>query len=184
MSDTSIPALRPHPIVVGVAPDEPAVVLKEAARFALELGTDLTCVYVNSLRYPGEVFMDGSLAPMPVMPDIEDAEPSVFDPELADLIHAVLADTEFAKGGNTPVLVVQLGDPGNALAHFAEQVDARAIVVGTRQPGFRSGFEEFLSGSIAARLAHRQPRPVIVIPVSPKPDEVPWVEGTWGDKPA
>jgi nucleotide-binding universal stress UspA family protein len=179
--DESIPQLRPHPIIVGVAPGAPAVVLLEAARFAHELGTDLACVSVNSLQYPGEVFMDGSIAPMPVMPDLIDAEPNVFDPELADEINHVLADSTYVKSGSQPVLAVRLGDPSNALAHFAEQVDARAIVVGTRQPGFRSGFEEFLSGSVAARLAHRQPRPVIVVPVSPKPDAVPWVEGTWND---
>jgi nucleotide-binding universal stress UspA family protein len=50
------------------------------------------------------------------------------------------------------------------------------IVVGTREPGFRGTVHEFINGSVAAQLAHRQHRPVVVIPLNPvtDDDELPW----------
>lgn len=41
------------------------------------------------------------------------------------------------------------------------------IVVGTRPAGFRGTVHEFLSGSVAAQLAHHQRRPVVVVPLRP-----------------
>jgi nucleotide-binding universal stress UspA family protein len=176
MSDSAIPSLRPNPIVVGVAPGEPAIVLLEAARFAWELNTDLACVYVNPLRYPGDVFLDGSITSMPILPDIEEVQPEVFDEALAAHIRSVLADSRYVTEGSAPVFTALIGDPAGALSRFAEQVGARAIIVGTRHPGLRASIDEFLSGSVAVRLAHRQPLPVIVIPVAPKPDALPWAD--------
>ncbi|MEA9984217.1 MULTISPECIES: hypothetical protein [Subtercola] len=49
-------------------------------------------------------------------------------------------------------------------------------MVGTRRASGRSTVGEFLNGSVAAHLAHRQHRPVIVIPVAPvaSDDALPW----------
>jgi nucleotide-binding universal stress UspA family protein len=66
------------------------------------------------------------------------------------------------------------GDTAQSLGELAERLDARAIVVGTRRPGFRAGLEKFFTGSVAVRLAHRQKRPVIVIPVEPHAESAPW----------
>jgi nucleotide-binding universal stress UspA family protein len=53
------------------------------------------------------------------------------------------------------------------------------IVVGTRHPGVRAGAREFFGGSVAVHLAHRQHRPVLVIPLAPTPHgtKLPWEEG-------
>ena len=50
------------------------------------------------------------------------------------------------------------------------------IVVGSRRGGIRATMHDFLGGSVAADLAHRQHRPVVVIPLSPVPagDRLPW----------
>ena len=52
------------------------------------------------------------------------------------------------------------------------QIDARLIVVGTRKRGFGESIREFFTGSVAARLAHRQHRPILVVPLGePVPDD-------------
>ena len=68
------------------------------------------------------------------------------------------------------------GGIGHALARLAQVLDAEMIVVGSRRGGgMRSSMHEFLSGSVAVHLAHRQARPLVVIPVSPKQQgHLPW----------
>ncbi|MDQ1562087.1 MAG: hypothetical protein QOE85_1428, partial [Actinomycetota bacterium] len=68
------------------------------------------------------------------------------------------------------------GDPAEALAHLADRYDAILILVGTRKSGVRRSVYEFFNGSVGARLAHRQHRPVVIIPLSPVShnSELPW----------
>ncbi|MEG2927695.1 MAG: universal stress protein, partial [Glutamicibacter sp.] len=67
------------------------------------------------------------------------------------------------------------GDPAKVLAAVAEQLDAQMIVVGTRRPGIRSKMAQLMDGSIAVALAHKQHRPVLVIPQQPaQENELPW----------
>ena len=54
-----------------------------------------------------------------------------------------------------------------ALARLADICGVEMIVVGSRRRGVRSGLKEFFAGSVAAQLAHRQHRPVVVVPVHP-----------------
>ena len=59
-----------------------------------------------------------------------------------------------------------------AMKHLADQLDARLLVVGTRKRGLGESIREFFTGSVAARLAHRQQRPILVIPLGePVPDD-------------
>jgi nucleotide-binding universal stress UspA family protein len=65
-----------------------------------------------------------------------------------------------------------VGDPALALKHLADQLDARLLVVGTRRRGLGESIREFFTGSVAARLAHRQRRPILVVPLGePVPDD-------------
>jgi nucleotide-binding universal stress UspA family protein len=52
-----------------------------------------------------------------------------------------------------------------ALKHFADQIDARLLVVGTRKRGIGESIREFFTGSVGARLAHRQHRPILIVPL-------------------
>jgi len=164
------PSPRGAAIVVGVSPDCPDVVITEAARFARDLDARLVFVYAEPSRYPIEVLPSGIVTSMPLDPDVPDVREESFDPELGDRIRTL-------AGGLELELRALAGDPSTQLAQAADDVDARAIVVGTRQPGFRSGIEEFFAGSIAVGLAHHQRRPVIVVPVSPAADSRPWEPG-------
>jgi nucleotide-binding universal stress UspA family protein len=157
------------PIVVGIEPEQPTRVLLEAARFARELGVELVCAHVDTSRYPVEEHDDGTIASMPLDPEVPELRDESVDPVLESYVRDVLADAHVA------VHVRALaGDPAQALGRFAESLDARAVVVGTRHPSLRAGLEEFFRGSIAIHLAHRQNRPVIVIPLNSHPAAAPW----------
>ncbi len=58
-----------------------------------------------------------------------------------------------------------VGDPAMAIKQLADRTNARLIVVGTRKRGLGESIREFFTGSVAARLAHRQHRPILVVPI-------------------
>lgn len=55
------------------------------------------------------------------------------------------------------------GRADRALTHLARAVDAAAFVVGTHV-GRHRRMSEFLTGTLALQLSHRQHRPVLVVP--------------------
>lgn len=162
-------------IVVGVTPVQSETVLLEAAKVALRYQAVLVCAYSDMHSYSVEEHPDGSVtsAPIPqggaaqlamavdlgVQPTV-----AVFDQRLTDHITAVLVDHKL------PVEFRQLaGDPAQALAQLAQTLHAELIVVGSRRDGPRAGIHEYLGRSVAVHLAHRQTRPVVVIPVPTVP---------------
>ncbi len=160
-------------IVVGVEPDEPAVVLRAAAEFARRFDAHLVCAYADPTRFVVQERDDGTVLTLPIDPDLADAPREGFDPGLAAHISAILAPT--GVRWDTRYVV---GTPADALAALADELDAEMIVLGSREPGVRASFREFVNGSIAARLSHRQHRPVVVVPVSPAASDrdLPWRE--------
>lgn len=72
------------------------------------------------------------------------------------------------------------GDSAAQLAYAADEVDAVIIIVGTHRPGRWASMREFLNGPVTVHLAHRQHRPVVVIPLHPAPDgsNLPWDDGS------
>ena len=170
MSDTG-PRDGPPSIVVAVESRQPDAVLLQAAALANDLGAELICAHVNASRYPVEEHPDGTIFSVPFDPDLPEFGEEEFDPALADHVRSVLGPL------NVPYTLRALaGDPARALGHLADTVGARLIVVGTHPPGLRRGIHEFINGSVAVHLAHRQHRPVVVIPLSPVTGEgrLPW----------
>ncbi|UOE43259.1 universal stress protein [Agromyces larvae] len=160
-------------IVVGVTPHQPDAVVQHAAALAGALGARLVCATVDPGHYVVEEHPDGSVRSLEVDPDAGDLERSG-DREAADLVerlHALLDPTGLRWEHRGLA-----GDPTRALAHLADTLDAAMIVVGTREPGVRGTLREFFSGSVAAHLAHRQHRPVLVVPLAPVgfDDVAPW----------
>ena len=154
-------------VVVGVIPGQPDAVVLEAAVFASRLGGELVCASVDVTRHPVSERADGTVTSVPDdldLPRLE--EMGGFDPELAAHLATVLAGRGVAW--STRVLS---GDAAEALGQLANTLDAAMIVVGTRDPGLRGTLHEIFEGSVAAHLAHRQHRPVLVIPINPVPFE-------------
>ena len=150
-----------QPVIVGVVPGQPAHVVQQAAVFASRFGTELVCAYVNPARYPVEEAVDGSVESASFDPDFADDHEAVFDASLADALREHLATA--AVPWRTLALA---GDVAGALGHLGETLDAAMIVVGAHDHSFGGGLREFFNRSVGAQLAHRQPRPVVVVPAS------------------
>ena len=118
----------------------------------------LVCANVEAGSYVVAEHPDGSVESRPIDPDQPDWNTAVFDGGLANEIRA-------SPGGRHSGGVPRLaGDIAHALGRLAEVLDAEMIIVGSRRGGLRSTMHG-AGGSVAARLAHRQPRPVVVVPV-------------------
>ena len=147
-------------IVVGVTPKQPVAVLRHAARFARQFEAVLVCANVEAGSYVAAEHPDGSVESRPIDPDQPDWNTAVFDGGLAHRIRSI-ADQEGVRVEFRELA----GDIAHALGHLAAVLDAEMIIVGSRRGGLRSSMHDFLGGSVAAHLAHRQPRPVVVVPV-------------------
>jgi nucleotide-binding universal stress UspA family protein len=152
-------------VLVGVVPALPTRVLKEAARYAKLLNAPLVVVHVDVTRFVTYEDPDGYVHSAPIDINVAAGE--------SDLAIVRAEAAKLLEGHEVDWSVRQLvGDPAMAMKHLAEQVDARLLVVGTRKRGLGESIREFFTGSVAARLAHRQHRPILVVPLGePVPDD-------------
>ncbi|GAA2036617.1 hypothetical protein GCM10009819_21550 [Agromyces tropicus] len=162
-------------LVVGVVPAQPDAVVTHAASLAAQLGARLVCATVDPGRYVVEEHPDGSVRSMTLDPDIAEGREEGFDPELETRLRALLEPTGVAWE-----VRALAGDAARALAHLADTLDSMMIVVGTREGGIRGSLHELFNGSVAVHLAHRQHRPVLVIPLAPVGLDapLPWESGS------
>lgn len=154
------------PVVVGVHRGQSRRVLEEAARLAVELGRPLLCGYVSEDSYLTEWDKPDEVAEESLHPTEVGAGEGEAALALTDAIAAVLEET----GQAPPEWSVRLlaGDAAKALGRVAAELDARLIVVGTHRRGFSNALENWLAGSVGARLTHDQECPVVVVPVTTK----------------
>jgi nucleotide-binding universal stress UspA family protein len=160
-------------ILVGVTYGQSDVVLRHAARFARTFDAALVCAHVDPGRYVVEELPDGSVASLPLDPDLPELKDTDFDQGLVAQVRAAVADASIDLSFRELA-----GDVAYALTRLADILDVEMIIVGSRRGGVRAGLKQFLTGSVAAHLAHRQPRPVVVIPVAPVAEgkPLPWEE--------
>jgi nucleotide-binding universal stress UspA family protein len=145
-------------VIVGVVPEQPTRVLKEAARYARLFGAPLLIAHVDVTRFVTYEDPDGYVHSAPIDLNLTGGE--------ADLAAVKSAATAVLDGSGITWTVRQLvGDPALAIKHLADDVEARLIVIGTRKRGIGESIREFFTGSVAARLAHRQHRPILVVPL-------------------
>lgn len=177
MSDETpnLPETRDVPrraVIVGVIPDQPERVLREAARYARLFSAPLLVAHVDVTRFVTYEDPDGYVHTAPI--DLELAAGERQAAKVREKAAAVLesSDVEWSVAS-------LVGDPALAIAKLATRADARLIVVGTRRRGFGETMREFFTGSVAARLAHRQSRPVLVVPLEEpaRDDEELWPDG-------
>lgn len=158
-------------VIVGVTPRQPVAVLHHAARFARHFDAVLVCANVDPGSYVVAEHPDGSIEARPIDPDVPDWTSSPFDGDLAKRIQAI------AQEEQVQVEFRELaGEVAHALGRLGDLLHAEMIVIGSRHRGVRSTVQDFLGGSVAVHLAHRQHRPVVVIPLSPVPadEQLPW----------
>ncbi|HYI50235.1 MAG TPA: universal stress protein [Microbacterium sp.] len=152
-------------VLVGVVPGLPTRVVKEAGRYAKLLQAPLVVVHVDVTRFVTYEDPDGYVHSAPIDINVAAGE--------SDLAIVEAEAGRILDGHELDWSVRQLvGDPAMAMKHLADQVDAKLLVVGTRKRGLGESIREFFTGSVAARLAHRQQRPILVVPLGePVPDD-------------
>lgn len=166
-----MPAKPTARVIVGVVPGQPDAVVLQAATFAQHFHAELVCATVDVNRYMIFDLGDGSMTSFPIDPDLADPGEPGFDPALLAHLTELLTDADVVW--STRALA---GDPALALGGLADTLGAAMIVIGTREATVRASLGEFFNGSVAAHLAHRQHRPVVVIPLAPMPldEALPW----------
>jgi len=151
-------------VIVGVIPEQPDRVLREAARYAALMSAPLIVAHVDVTRFVTYEDPDGYVHSAPIDIDLSTGEAQL--EIVRNSAQAVLSDV--AVQWSVQQLV---GDPALAIKHLADKAHARLIVVGTRRRGFGETIREFFTGSVAARLAHRQSRPILVVPLEQPADD-------------
>lgn len=145
-------------VIAGVVPGQSPRVVREAARQATLAGTELVIAHVDTTRFVAFEDPDGYVHSSTV-----DVMGAAARAALADVQNEATA----ALDGETVSWSVRqvMGDPALALIQLADEIGASLLVVGTRKRGLGESVREFLTGSVAARLTHRQHRPVLVVPL-------------------
>ncbi|WP_460775515.1 universal stress protein [Microbacterium sp. GXF7504] len=157
-------------VVVGLVPGLPKCVLEEATRYAALFDAPLLVAYVDVTRFVTYEDPDGTPHSAPIDMNISTGEAGAEAVREAAAAQLDGADVRWAVRS-------LVGDPATALARLAEDVDAPLIVVGTRRRGIGESIREFFTGSVAARLTHRQQRPVLVVPLHDEVEpETPWLD--------
>ncbi|GEN78957.1 universal stress protein [Actinotalea fermentans] len=158
--DRMVP-LAGHPVVVGVTPSQPELVVRTAVLWATACGTSaLYCAYADPSRFAREERPDGTVVHDAVDPDGADDAWQEREHLLREHLAAVLD-----PAGVSWHFRYLAGRADRALTHLARAVDAAGFVVGTRVPGTGARVREVLEGSVAVRLSHHQHRPVLVVPL-------------------
>ena len=148
-----------HPIVAGITPSRPDLVIRTAAGWASSLGVAVHFAYADPSRYVVRELRGGSVQHSDLNPDAADDAWRERERQLRSRV-AELVDPDL-----TWEFHYLAGRPDRALTHLARAVDAAALVVGTRT-GRGSGWHELLDGAVGSHLAHHQHRPVLLVPLS------------------
>ncbi len=169
--DRIVPAVG-RPLVVGIVPGQPEVVVHTAATWAQSLGgVPLVFAYVDTSRITIEEFSDGSVRHSAIDPDTADDSWKDTEAELTASLSEALDDIPVSWR-----FVYLAGRPDRSLTHLARAVDAPSIVVGARRTTRMERGREFFGKSIAQELARHQHRPVLIVPTA----VVDWKTGiTW-----
>lgn len=146
-------------VVAGLVPGQDPRVAQEAARMADRFGVPLVIATVDAGTYVSYDDPAGMMGGAAIDLAITAAAADAAQVERESI--AALVDT-----GVDWSMRRLAGEPSQALTELADAVQASLIVVGTRKPGFGETLREFLNGSVAARLSHRQQRSVLVVPSS------------------
>lgn len=160
-------------VIAAVIPGQSSRVIKEAALYARLHGAPLVVVHVDVTRFVTYEDPDGYVHSAPIDMNLESGAGD-FDAVRAEVTAAL-------EGKGVEWTARQLvGDPALAIKQLADRIDARLIVVGTRKRGIGESIREFFTGSVAARLAHRQRHSILVVPLGePVPDDQDeiWADG-------
>ncbi|WP_256012588.1 universal stress protein [Desertivirga xinjiangensis] len=145
-----------HKILIAV---EDSQYSERAASYGFELaqklGADVGLIHVNEVPTGTPFVADPLLNEPPVMmPELINVQEEA-SKKLLDRI----ADTYFGKA--TIYSFHKVGNPRDEILHTAEEWNADMIILGTHG---RTGFDHFISGSVAEKVIRKAKCPVLIIP--------------------
>jgi nucleotide-binding universal stress UspA family protein len=158
-------------VVVGILPEQPLWVVQVAGEYAKAFDAELVCVAADATRYAYQELPDGTLLSAPIDPDLQAMGPMFSEERLKEI------DEVLAPAGVRWSMRELVGVAADALMEVADDVGALMIVVGARPGGFRGALRQVFTGSVALRLAHRQYRPVVVVPTAPAESDAALLSG-------
>ncbi len=149
-----------HPLVVSMLPHQPELVALTAASLGRAIRSPtLYFAYVDTSRYTVEEHPDGTVRHASIDPDIVDTEWEATAASLTASVAAAMREQDISWQFR-----YLAGRVDRSLTHLARAVDAAAIIVAAHI-GHHHHLRDFLNGSVSVQLAHRQHRPVIVVPL-------------------
>jgi nucleotide-binding universal stress UspA family protein len=147
-------------VVLGARLGRDPRVVASAASLVHRMGASLVCVWADPQRAVVERGSDGTVVTVPLEAHRGDDEQTA---SAARWMAVRLANT-LDRHAVPWRFVYTAGDPAQQLHLLAEEPDAVAIALGTRDPGVRAWVTEKSVGSVAQHLTHHQHRPVILFP--------------------
>jgi hypothetical protein len=151
-----------HPLVVAASLEPEPLVALTAASLARATGAEcLYFAFADPARFVGHEYPDGTVAHHSIDSDIGDDE---LWPERQERIEAWVTEA-LSSSDVTWHFRYLAGRADRALTHLARAVDAAAFVVGT-QVRRHQRVHDFMAQSLSVQLAHRQHRPVLVVPLA------------------
>jgi nucleotide-binding universal stress UspA family protein len=163
-----MPLSSTGPVIAAVIIGQPESVVRHAAVLALSFGSELLCASVDTTGFTQRDDRDGKERFIPIDPDAVTVSDQETVDRLRQEVKRNMSGIEVAWS-----LRSLAGDPARELSILADRVNASTIVVGTRRPGLGKRLGELVEGSVAVHLAHHQSRPVLVIPLHPRPFRTP-----------
>jgi nucleotide-binding universal stress UspA family protein len=142
-----------HRILVAIDSSNYApIVIQEAAKLAIRLGSDVTVL--NVVNVPGMFASEGEVDSAV----IEEEEKQVTE------LHKKLIEKYFNHASILIESKILHGDPAQKICEYAEAIDADLVIVGTHG---RGKLASALMGSVSEKVIHHCKRSVTVIRKSP-----------------
>lgn len=127
----------------------------EAARFAANLARECEAkLHIVTVVRPPEGWwgIEGAPPPPRAMSEaVVDARQSILDVTM----------TQIDQTGLDVSTALEIGEPSGTIVKFCEDNEADLLIIGRRGAGI---IERFVMGSVADRLAHYAPCPILIIP--------------------
>ncbi len=154
----AVPQLTGRDLVAGIVPGQPPAVIETAIEWARVSGAPMIhFAYVD----PSRIDDDGR--ELPVDPDTAGSGRVERERRLTAELSRVLDGAGVAWEFRYLV-----GAADRELAALADEVDAAALIIGTRRRGIWPDLRELVDGSVAVHLARNQRRPLVVVPQHPE----------------
>lgn len=157
-------------VIVGVVPQQARRVVREGLRYAKLHKVPLVFASIDASVFVSYEDPDGYLHTSAI--NISAVQQRQHSQEAVAALAQIIAAEQGGSDAVSWTYCESSGDAASEIQELAKALNATLIVLGTRKRGLGESLREFFSGSVAARLAHRQSVPVLVVPLASENDNL------------